>query len=105
MPKKPRTGQTKTKQAKEGTSKKGTQKGKKNNTQSPQVHQKQDEAAKGLTPSPNPQESGPTKRPTTQTWGACKKMKVHRTPPEYTINEDDAEMITQMVQDRTFKYF
>jgi hypothetical protein len=33
VPKKPRTGQTKTKQMKEGTTKTGTQKGKKNNTQ------------------------------------------------------------------------
>jgi hypothetical protein len=37
--------------------------------------------------------------------GACKKMKVHRTPPEYTITEDDAEMIAQMVQDRTSEDF
>jgi hypothetical protein len=32
-------------------------------------------------------------------------MKVHRTPPEYTITEDDAEMVAQMVQDRTFEDF
>jgi uncharacterized coiled-coil DUF342 family protein len=32
-------------------------------------------------------------------------MKVHRTPPEYTITEDDAEMIAQMVQDRTSEDF
>jgi hypothetical protein len=31
--------------------------------------------------------------------GARKKMKVQRTPPEYTITEDDAEMIARMVQD------
>jgi hypothetical protein len=32
-------------------------------------------------------------------------MKAHRTPPEYTIMEDDAEMIAQLVQDRTSKDF
>jgi hypothetical protein len=37
VPKKPKTGQTKTKQTNEGTAKMGTQKGKKNNMQSSQV--------------------------------------------------------------------
>jgi hypothetical protein len=37
VPKKPRTGQAKPKQTKGGTSREGTQKGKKNNTQSTQV--------------------------------------------------------------------
>jgi hypothetical protein len=32
-------------------------------------------------------------------------MKAQRTPPEYTITEDDVEMISQMVQDHTSKYF
>jgi hypothetical protein len=32
-------------------------------------------------------------------------MKVHRMPPEYTITEDDVEMIAQMVQGCTFKDF
>jgi hypothetical protein len=26
-------------------------------------------------------------------------------PPEYTITEDDADMVAQMVQDRTFEDF
>jgi hypothetical protein len=38
-------------------------------------------------------------------WGVCKKMKAHRTPPEYTITEDDADMVAQMVQDRTVEDF
>jgi hypothetical protein len=69
----------------------GTQKGKKDNTQLAKEQQKQVEAMQGTTPSPNPQEPGLSKRPTTQTGGVCKKMKVQRTPPEYTITEDDAE--------------
>jgi hypothetical protein len=32
-------------------------------------------------------------------------MKAHRTPLEYMIMEDDAEMVAQVVQDRTFKDF
>jgi hypothetical protein len=32
-------------------------------------------------------------------------MKAQRTPPKYMITEDDADMISQMVQDRTTKYF
>jgi hypothetical protein len=29
----------------------------------------------------------------------CKKSKAQRTPPKYTIMDDDGEMIDQMVQD------
>jgi hypothetical protein len=29
--------------------------------------------------------------------GAHKKTKVHKTPPEYTITEDDADLVAQMV--------
>jgi hypothetical protein len=68
----------------------GTHKGKKNNTQSTQEQQKEVEEAHGTTPSPNSQEPGLTKRPTTQMGGAHKKMKARRTPIEYTITEDDA---------------
>jgi hypothetical protein len=32
--------------------------------------------------------------------GARKKEKAHKTCPEYTITEDDADMVAQMVQDR-----
>jgi hypothetical protein len=30
---------------------------------------------------------------------------VHRTPPKYTIIEDDAEMVAQVVHDLTFEDF
>jgi hypothetical protein len=63
------------------------------------VQQKQAEAAQGTTPSPNLQEPGLNKRPTTQIGGVHKKMKAQRTPPKYTITEDDVEMIARMVQD------
>jgi hypothetical protein len=39
--------------------------------------------------------------PATQTRGMHKKMKAQRTPPEYMITKDDAEMIAQMVQYHT----
>jgi hypothetical protein len=32
-------------------------------------------------------------------------MKAQRTPPDYMITEDDAEMIAQMVQDHTSEDF
>jgi hypothetical protein len=35
----------------------------------------------------------------------CKKAKVHKMPPKYTIKEDDADPVAQMVQDRTTKDF
>jgi hypothetical protein len=39
-------------------------------------------------------------------WGcACKKSKAHKMPPEYTITEDDADLVAQMVQDRTMEDF
>jgi hypothetical protein len=53
----------------------------------------------GTTPSPNPQEPGLNKQPTTHMGGTHKKMKVQRTPPDYTIMEDDANMIDRRVQD------
>jgi hypothetical protein len=53
----------------------------------------------GTTTSPNSQELGGNKRPATQTGGAHKKTKAQRIPPEYTIMDDDVEMISQMVQD------
>jgi transcription initiation factor IIF auxiliary subunit len=59
----------------------------------------------GTTPSPNPQEPGLNKIPTTQMRDARKNMKAWRTPLKYTITEDDLEMIAQMVQDHTSKYF
>jgi hypothetical protein len=34
-----------------------------------------------------------------------KKAKAHKTPPEYTITEDDADMVAQMIQDRTVEDF
>jgi hypothetical protein len=37
--------------------------------------------------------------------GVRKKSKVHKTPPEYTITEDDVEFIAQMVQDRIMEDF
>jgi hypothetical protein len=32
-------------------------------------------------------------------------MKVHRTPPNYTITKDDEKIIAQLVQDRTSEDF
>jgi hypothetical protein len=81
VPKKPRTGQNKAQQKKGGTSKTGTQAGKKNNTQAPQVQQKQAETTQGTTSSATPQEQGQTKRPVIQMGGACKKVKAHKNAP------------------------
>jgi transcription initiation factor IIF auxiliary subunit len=86
-------------------SKKGTQAGKKNNTQVPQVQEKQTETTQGTTSSATQQEQGQTKRPVIQMGGVCKKSKVHRMPPEYTITEDDADLVAQMVQDHTVEDF
>jgi hypothetical protein len=51
------------------------------------------------TPNPNTQELGGTKRPVMQEGGARKKPKVQGTSPDYTIMEDDGEMIAIMVHD------
>jgi hypothetical protein len=37
--------------------------------------------------------------------GAHKKPKAHKTPPEYTIMEYDADMVAQVIQDRIFEDF
>jgi hypothetical protein len=57
------------------------------------------EGAQETTSDPITQEPGGTKRPTVQDAGARKKMKAQRPPPDYTIMEDDGEMISRMVQD------
>jgi hypothetical protein len=77
----------------------GTQNGKKDKMQSAKEQQQQAEPTQETTTSPNPQEPGENKRPTTQTGGMHKKIKAQRTPPEYTIMDDDGEMIARMVQD------
>jgi hypothetical protein len=38
-------------------------------------------------------------------WGAHKKVKAQKMPPEYMIIEDDIDLVDQMVQDRTMKDF
>jgi hypothetical protein len=43
--------------------------------------------------------------PTIHIRGARKKMNMQRTPLEYTITKDDAEMIARMVQDCITEYF
>jgi hypothetical protein len=60
---------------------------------------KQAKGAQETTPNPITQEPGGNKRPTAQEGGACKKSKAQQASPNYTIMEDDGEMITRMVQD------
>jgi hypothetical protein len=38
-----------------------------------------------------------SKRPIKQTRGPCKKVKAHKDIPEYTIIEDDAELVEEKV--------
>jgi hypothetical protein len=51
------------------------------------------------TPNPITQEQGGTKRLVVQAVGVCKKSKAQRTSLDYTITEEDEEMIARMVQD------
>jgi hypothetical protein len=46
-------------------------------------------------------ESRPPKRTILQSGGVCKKMKVHKEVPQYTITKDDAELVMEKVQDHT----
>jgi len=63
VPKRPRNVQSKSIQAEDRSKKIGTQKGKKENTQSTNGHQKQPEGEQKTTPNPITQELGGTKRP------------------------------------------
>jgi hypothetical protein len=45
---------------------------------------------------PITQEKGGTQRSTVQEAGVHKKSKAQRSPPKYTITEDDGEMIARM---------
>jgi hypothetical protein len=92
-------GQGKETQTEEGPTKTGTQNGKKDKTQLAKEQQQQVEPTQETEARPNPQEAGENKRPATQIGGTHKKSKAQRTPPEYTITDDDGEMIARMVQD------
>jgi len=70
-----------------------------------QEKEKEIETGQGPTSSATQQDQGQTKRPMIQTGGACKKTKSHKIPPEYTITEDDADLMAQMVQDQTAEDF
>jgi len=48
-----------------------------------------------------PTDAGPPKILIIQIGGAHKKSKVHREIPEYTITEDDSDLVAERVQDRT----
>jgi hypothetical protein len=45
----------------------------------------------------NPQETGPPKQLIIHTGGSCKKAKAHKQIPEYTITEDDVDLVTRRV--------
>jgi hypothetical protein len=95
VPKKPRMGQNKPTQENEGAKPIRTQKGQKETNEQP----KQAKGVQETAPNPNTQEPGGTKRPVVQAAGVHKKSKVQRASPDYTITEDDGEMIARMVQD------
>jgi hypothetical protein len=46
-----------------------------------------------------PQETGPPKQPIIHIGGSCKKAKAHKKIPEYTITEDDADLVAERVHD------
>jgi hypothetical protein len=56
------------------------------------------EGAQETASNPFTQEPRETKRPAVQESGARKKTKAQQPPPDYTIMEDDGEMISRMVQ-------
>jgi hypothetical protein len=45
-----------------------------------------------------PQETRPPKRPIIHTGGSRKKVKVHKQLPEYTITNDDIDLMAERVQ-------
>jgi hypothetical protein len=105
VPKKPRTGQNKHNRRKGGHPRQASRQGRRTTHMRPKYNRNKLEAAQGTTSSAMPQEKGQTKRPVIQTGGVCKNMKAHRMPPEYTITEDDADMVAQMIQDHTIEDF
>jgi hypothetical protein len=52
-----------------------------------------------------PHETRPPKRSITHTRGLCKKEKVHKQLPEYTIIEDDTKLMPKRVQDHAIDDF
>jgi NACalpha-BTF3-like transcription factor len=52
-----------------------------------------------------PQETGPPKWPIIHTGGSRKKAKAHKQLSEYTITEDDVDLVAERVQDRAAEEF
>jgi hypothetical protein len=52
-----------------------------------------------------PQETMQPKRPIIHTGGSRKKAKAHKQPPEYTIIEDDTNLMAEKVQERIAEEF
>jgi hypothetical protein len=104
-PKKPKPTQKLATKKKGGATKKDAQAGKKD-TASQQKDQGAGATGTQGTPSTStPQEPGPPKWPISQSGGTHKKEKVHKEPPEYTITEDDADLVAEKVQDRVAEDF
>jgi hypothetical protein len=97
VPKKPRMGQIKSTQREGGSEQPGTQKGRTETTQPTNEQQNPAKGEQETTTNPITQKPGGTKRPAVQETSARKKSKAQRSPPEYTITEDDGEMVARMV--------
>jgi hypothetical protein len=104
-PKKPNPSQKPTQQKKGGAPNKGTQETKKDTTQAPKQQEKGDGTTQGTTSSDTQHEQGQTKKLITHTSGVRKKAKAHKMPPEYTIAEDDADLVAERTHVREFEEF
>jgi hypothetical protein len=93
-------------QQKKGSApKKDAQEGKKD-TAPTQGEQGMGDTTTQETPSTTtPQETGPPKRPIIHTGGSRKKAKAHKKLPEYTITEDDTDLMEEKVQEHTTEEF
>jgi hypothetical protein len=96
----------KTMQQKKGsTPKKDAQTGKKDNAPAQEEQGRGDTTTQETPSATTPQETGPPKRPIIHTGGPCKKAKAHKQIPEYTITEDDVNLVAERVQDHAMDEF
>jgi hypothetical protein len=84
---------------------KDTQVEKKDTTQAPKESKKGAMITQGTPLISTPQEQDQTKRLIIHTGGECKRAKVHKQPPKYTITEDDANLMAKRVQDQEDEEF
>jgi hypothetical protein len=105
VPKKMKPSQKSMQQKKGSAPKKDAQAGKKDTAPATREQGMGDTTTQETPSTTTPQETMQPKRPIIHTGGSHKKAKAHKQLPEYTITEDDTDLMAEKVQECTAEEF